>query len=105
MEGECAGEKSVGAEAFAGFVEEFAEDGPGEGGRAALRWEHVAMADAFFCGDQIGDFIAAEQMPEAVAEDAVPSAVEGRFGGGAESLNGVDASGMEAHFHGAADAC
>jgi hypothetical protein len=63
------------------------------------------VADAFFCGDQIGDFIAAEQVPEAVAEDAVPCAVEGGLGGGAEGGDGVDADGVEAHFHGTSDAC
>lgn len=105
MEGEGAGEESVGAESFAGFVEEFAKDRPGLIGGAVFGGEDVAVADAFFGGDEVGDFVAAEQVPEAVAEDAVPCAVEGGLGSGAEGGDGVDAGGMEAHFHRAANAC
>ena len=57
----------MGAEAFAGFVEELAEDGPGLVGVAALRRKDVRVAEGFSGGDEIGDFIAAQKVPEAVA--------------------------------------
>ena len=62
------------------------------------------MADRLAGGNQVGDFIAAQQVPEAVAEHAAPHAVQHFFRCLAKCFDRVNAGCMQAGLGAASDA-
>ena len=94
----------MGPEPLAGLVQELANDRPGVVRVAAVRRQDVAVADTFLGRNDVRDFVAAQQVPEAVAHDAAPNAVENLFFGSAKFGRGVDSGGMQPGFHGFGDA-
>ena len=63
----------------------------------------MAVADALAGRYQVRDFLAPDQMPEAVAHDPTPDVVELLLRRGAESLYRVDACRVHARLHALAD--
>ena len=64
----------------------------------------MRVADGFAGGDELGDFIAAQQVPEPVAEHAAPDSVQQMFWRMAKCLDAVNAGRVQARFGAPCDA-
>ena len=64
----------------------------------------MAVAEGFARGGKVGNLIAAQQVPQAVAEDATPRLVQCGFAGVAEDCDAADADRVQARLHAAANA-
>jgi hypothetical protein len=99
MEVERTRQQAVGAETFGGFVEEFAKNRPRTVWLTMGGGQHMAVANALFAGDEVWNLVTAKQVPEAIAQHAIPNLAEDGLWGGTEGSYGVDAGCVKTHFH------